>query len=330
MSVVLALLGIAYGSDAVSMSGMTTVTHGDQTPYLEFNIGEPGSLDAELNCGGQRWSLDQRVSQGDKVRLTLSGIVEGVHDCTGSMGMTLDRGETLGQGLTLKVSSLGLITWTISYDTDYDLDNKRFVAHSSRPLVAATASYIGAGGKQVDFAEGDLSDPSAPVFSWVTADTIVKVVVEGLDATNFKGILEVFPYFYNIPHDDPVFGTGSDAIGAEQVPKLEDTWGKIVEQFELYGSVIEMDLYVAGYTDTMGAAGSNQALSERRARSIAGWFKRRGFQGKIYYQGFGESALAVETGDNVDEVQNRRVVYCMGNQTPPTSKTLPRANWKRL
>jgi len=229
MSLVFALLGMAYGSDAVTMSGMTTVTHGEQTPYLEFLIGEPGRLQAELSCGGQSWKIDQQVSSGAQVRLNLTAIAEGVHSCTGSMGMQLDRGESLGQGLTLNVSSLGLVTWTISYESDYDGDNKRFVAHSSRPLVAATASYIGAGGKQVDFANGDLSDPSAPVFSWVTADTIVKVVVEGLDASNFKGILEVFPYFYNIPHDDPVFDTGSDAIGAEQVPKLEDTWGKIVE-----------------------------------------------------------------------------------------------------
>ncbi len=158
----------------------------------------------------------------------------------------------------------------------------------------------------------------------------MKVVVEALDESNFKGILEVFPYFYSIPHEDPVFDSGSHAVNASEVPKLDDTWKKIVEQFELYGSVVQMDLYVAGYTDTQGDAGSNQGLSERRAKAIATWFKQAGFKGRVFYQGFGESALAVQTGDGVDEIANRRVVYFLANQAPPPSADVPRSNWRGL
>ena len=59
-------------------------------------------------------------------------------------------------------------------------------------------------------------------------------------------------------------------------------------------------------------------------------FRSQGFQGSVFYQGFGESALAVQTGDGVDEVRNRRVVYFLGNQQPPPNPDIPRANWKRI
>ncbi len=321
---------LAHAANVIDMGAMTTVTHGEQAPYVEFHVGEPGELSAELTCGGRTWRLDQRVSQGQTVRLELTGIAEGVHDCAGSMRFALDRGEEVSQSLALNVASLGMIRWNISYAEDFDHAGKAFTAHASRPLVAARARFLGAHGKQVDFAEADLSDPLAPRFAWTTGETVVKIEVEGEDAHGFRGLLEVFPYFYSIPHEDPVFDSGSHAILPSEEPKLRDTWAKIVEQFELYGSVIEMDLYVAGYTDTVGSAASNQALSERRARSIAQWFRQAGFRGAVYYQGFGESALAVPTGDEVDEIRNRRVVYFLANQPPPPSRDVPRSDWRKL
>ena len=97
-----------------------------------------------------------------------------------------------------------------------------------------------------------------------------------------------------------------------------------------YGSVVEVRLYVAGYTDTVGAAAGNQALSERRARAIATWFRNRGFTGAVQYQGFGESVLAEPTADEVDHAANRRALYILAAQTPPISTALPRSAWKAL
>ena len=66
----------------------------------------------------------------------------------------------------------------------------------------------------------------------------------------------------------------------------------------------------------VGDAGSNEKLSLDRARSIAGWFKKAGFPGDIYYAGMGERGLAVATGDNVDEAKNRRAVYTLAATSP--------------
>lgn len=324
------LLAAAHAANVIDIGAMTTVAHGHQDPFVQFTIGSPGQLSADLTCSGRTWSVNQRVDDGDVVKLELTGIAEGVHDCDGQMRFALDRGEEVTQVLSLNVASVGAIGWNIAYDKDWFREQKRFVAHASRPLVEATANFVGAHGKQVDFARADLSDPMNPAFTWTTTDTFVKVEVEGLDQNNFKGLLEIFPYFYNIPHEDPVFASGSHTIDASEVPKLQDTWRKIVEQFELYGSIVQMDLYVAGYTDTQGDAGSNLGLSQRRAQAIGQWFRQQGFKGKIYTQGFGETAPAVATGDGVDEIRNRRVVYFLANQAPPPGPDVPSANWRAL
>ena len=90
-----------------------------------------------------------------------------------------------------------------------------------------------------------------------------------------------------------------------------------------------VNLYVAGYTDTVGDAASNLRLSTSRAKSIAVWFQAQGFDGHIYYQGFGEKVLAVPTADNVDEAQNRRSLYVVA-ATPPVSASFPGAQWTKL
>jgi outer membrane protein OmpA-like peptidoglycan-associated protein len=96
-----------------------------------------------------------------------------------------------------------------------------------------------------------------------------------------------------------------------------------------YGSVVDIELFVAGYTDTVGSTASNQGLSERRAEAIAGWFARRGFAGPIWYQGFGESVLKRATPDETDELVNRRALYLLAAEVPPPSAELPHRNWRK-
>jgi opacity protein-like surface antigen len=65
---------------------------------------------------------------------------------------------------------------------------------------------------------------------------------------------------------------------------------------------------VSGHTDTVGPAQYNQALSMRRAESVAGELERRGIpRSDMVLQAFGFTRLLVPTGPNVREPQNRRV-----------------------
>lgn len=65
---------------------------------------------------------------------------------------------------------------------------------------------------------------------------------------------------------------------------------------------------VSGHTDTVGSAAYNQALSMRRAESVAAELAARGIpRSEMVLQAFGFTRPLVPTGPNVREPQNRRV-----------------------
>ncbi len=91
---------------------------------------------------------------------------------------------------------------------------------------------------------------------------------------------------------------------------------------------IDVQLYVAGYTDTVGSSEDNRRLSEARARSLARFVQGEGVGIPVLYQGFGESALAVPTEDNIDEAQNRRAIFVLGAGEPAETAAYPGSRWR--
>jgi outer membrane protein OmpA-like peptidoglycan-associated protein len=66
---------------------------------------------------------------------------------------------------------------------------------------------------------------------------------------------------------------------------------------------------VEGFTDTSGPHDSNMILSQARAEHVADVLVRHGIKpARITARGYGETRLAVRTGDGVREPRNRRVV----------------------
>ncbi|MXO60590.1 OmpA family protein [Altererythrobacter salegens] len=106
-------------------------------------------------------------------------------------------------------------------------------------------------------------------------------------------------FLVNLP--DVTFPTGSSSISASFQATLDQVAANLVQ----YPNSL-VDVY--GHTDTVGSSSSNQALSERRAQSVANYLTSRGVAAsRIRWQGFGETQLKVQTGDNVNEPLNRRV-----------------------
>jgi len=87
-------------------------------------------------------------------------------------------------------------------------------------------------------------------------------------------------------------------------------------------------LYIAGHTDTVGAAAYNLNLSRRRAQSIAGWFRKNGLRIPIAYEGYGGIRAAGGHADNTDEPRNRRVDYILSVEDPILKATEFQAVWK--
>ena len=60
------------------------------------------------------------------------------------------------------------------------------------------------------------------------------------------------------------------------------------------------------------------------------WLANHGVTIPIYYHGFGEDWLAEVTADGVDSEANRRAIYMVGANPPPSGAGVPPARWLRL
>lgn len=138
------------------------------------------------------------------------------------------------------------------------------------------------------------------------------------------------PWFLDIPHDDVLFASDQSSIGATEEPKLEAVLTQLRDVVDKYGDLVPVKLYIAGCTDTAGDAAHNNDLSRARAKAIATWLRAHGYDKPIFYHGFGESWLAVGTGDGVDNPSNRRAVYMVGANPPPGGSGVPSVSWTPL
>ena len=122
-------------------------------------------------------------------------------------------------------------------------------------------------------------------------------------------------FYIEVPHEEVEFESGKWTIPKEQEAKLEKPLSLLKEAQAKYAELMNVSLYVAGHTDTVGKAKDNQRLSERRAQAIADYFIAHGLtKMPIFVRGFG--ALAVKTADNVAEPRNRRALYIVSSFVP--------------
>lgn len=174
------------------------------------------------------------------------------------------------------------------------------------------------------------------VIKWDSPANVFMVEVRGED--QFGRFVEDrrVPYSADIPHTEVNFDSGKANIKPGEMPKLDEAIAVAFHELDALDRVNEAvqanltpQLYIVGYTDTVGNAGKNQTLSLGRAKAIAKYFYDQGFWAEIYYQGMGERGLRVETDDNVDEVRNRRALYLIAFQKPAGGGQIP-GSWTKL
>lgn len=235
------------------------------------------------------------------------------------------EGATLDD-LELKVQKAGV---------DLDGHTLRFTA--SRPIAKAAVRVLGPGDAVLGEAEQDLGTVAAgrpATVRWTQRPGTVRLIeLRAWDEHGFWAGIEVRSVYVEPWEDRIYFAFGSDAVEASEKPKLDATLKRIEEALATarreVGDSLDLRLYVAGYTDTVGTPGSNQDLSERRARSIGRYFQSKGLAIPVFYQGFGESVLAVKTPDETENERNRRTVYVLSSQVP-VSELFPRTSWRKL
>lgn len=152
-----------------------------------------------------------------------------------------------------------------------------------------------------------------------------------LKVTDAKGYWigsQVIYFYLEIPHEDVAFATAKWDISKKEEPKLVQPLALLKEAVRKYAKLMDVKLYVAGHTDTVGKSRDNQVLSEKRAQSIANYFSTHGLSGiPIFVRGFGEGAPAVKTPDNTPEPRNRRAQYIISSFTPSVAGP---GSWRRV
>ncbi|MFH1811291.1 MAG: OmpA family protein [Pseudomonadota bacterium] len=174
--------------------------------------------------------------------------------------------------------------------------------------------------------------PNTPLtFRWEQKPgPVLRIVIKPTCSDGVFKEQHFFPWSYPIEHEEVRFASGSDVIAADEAVKLDASYQAIAQALAKYGKWGKPNLYIAGHTDTVADKGFNRDLSNRRARSIASAFKKKGLQVDVYYLGFGEEAPLVPTPDNTDEPRNRRAEYIISVNEPRVEIQGFDGHWNRL
>jgi outer membrane protein OmpA-like peptidoglycan-associated protein len=98
-----------------------------------------------------------------------------------------------------------------------------------------------------------------------------------------------------------LFATGSAELSAESKDLLAEIANRLTSQNLVSARVV-------GFTDSVGSEASNQALSERRAKSVAGFLESQGVPAdKLSQEGAGESNPVGDNETAEGRAANRRV-----------------------
>ncbi len=332
---ILALIALnaqpALAKDAVELQVMRKAQEGYDAPTLTVVANVSGQVEVSMRCGSKRYALSEAVKPGGTYPLAFEGLSRGHHACSGTLTLQASDGTAGEMPLSLEVDVLPPLELSVTKE-DLDIDGHTMSLRASRPLSWVAVEVLDDSGQRIGELVQELSGFDQVELEWDALDEgeVLKIVITARDTDQLAGKLELSPWHYNIPHEDVTFASGQWEVLPKEEPKLEQAWSDLQAVLAKYGSIVEVKLFVAGYTDTVGGAQANLGLSRSRARAIAQWFRSRGFTGPISFQGFGEQVLAVPTPDETAERANRRALYILAADEPPVSDDLPRASWSRL
>ncbi len=317
---VLALSSTAAAQDAIKMEIVRTGQTGQAPPaFVVHPQVTLADLTVEVRCGGLSETRGGAASPGTPVRIDLA-VPVGSHSCSGRLAIRGSDGSEGEMPLSFKIQMHAPLKVQVPRDS-VDLSGKSLSVVLDRNAKEVTVEVVGERGVVIGHghAGGGAWPAGQPInVTWTdSGDEILQLKVVGTDVDGFWGQVDLSPWAYEVPHEDVVFESGKAVIRADEEPKLESALAEVRKIAEKYGSIAKINLYVAGHTDTVGSSQTNRTLSKERARAIAKWYVTHGFEHPVYYQGFGESSLAVATPDETDEAANRRAAYIVAAEPPP-------------
>lgn len=334
LSLALAIPGTARAQDAVKLEVIKKGQAGVGYPAIVVLPQQDlADLAVRVDCGKTSAQRNGAASAGSRVSLELK-VPPGTWDCKGTLRIVGTDGSEGEMPLKFQVALVGGMQITVPREK-VDMAGRKLELVLDRPGRLVETTVYGEGGRELGKGitpiEGTPANTPVQVEWSAQPGDVFRIHLQVTDTDNLWAALDLFPWHYEIPHEDVEFASNEAVIRPGEEPKLVSA---LQEAFTVMGRFqmvdVPMNLYVGGYTDTVGDRSYNQALSQRRAEAIARWYRQKGFKGPIYFQGFGEAGQKVPTPDEVDEVRNRRAVYVLAAEAPAYSGDFPGTNWKKL
>lgn len=324
----------AAGPSDLGLEFKTAVAGNDSPALVINNKRDVRDLQVVLtDANGKRQTLSAKnLGAGSKKSLTFKH-GPGTLAYKATLQVKWGDGETSSFDVDFSATRVGKLAMDIKFD-DVDIDGRTVRARVNNPAASIELTVIGESGAEL-WSGRESFDPPVPAgdnLSLTWDEPREKVLFLQLKIWDIAGYwvgMKITPFSIEIPHDELVFDFGASVVRADQVPKLEVTWGHIQDALQKHGTLLDLRLFIAGFTDTVGDKASNRALSAARAHAIASWFRKRGLKIAIYYAGLGEEVLAKPTPDETEEQANRRAIYILSSHTP-AGKDVPPTDWRPL
>lgn len=329
------LVGLSPASaNDVDVTVMNKVLHGQDKPSITLTFNK-AVRDATVELKGigsrtQRYKIGKKRA-GRSFTATIEAPV-GQYEVRGNLSVVFTDGATGEMPLQFAVVVAAPMTIKVPYKRIFQTEG-RVEALLNRPANYCDATVLYENGARVQertVFDGASADEWLSIRWPIPAEmagrdhVVMKIKLDCFDIDYFSNGIELSPWWLEIPHDDVIFSSGSSVIEDGEIAKIDDVLPEIQSAIDKFGRLIPLALYISGHTDTVGDAGANKVLARQRAQSIARYLKRAGVRVSLHYRGTGETELAVETGDNVDEPRNRRARYILSNGAPD------RHSWKQL
>ena len=324
----------AASADAIDVQVKNRAAMGQGYPEVHLAILEP--------IAGFRLQLKR--SNGEKIDVKgggKPGVVrvidltqpEGTFSYEGTLTINLPNGTQASMPLKFDASLFGPLRMTVD-------EKKLDLEHQSLEL--SLNHYAGKAQLRVIMDTGDVAfdgeipfngeAPGTPLkVTWPKAPgKVLTIALKAFDTETFFTGTELSPWSYDVPHDELNFDTGKWDIRPSEQGKLDKAASTIRDVVMKVGRHVDLKLYVAGCTDTVGDKAMNKTLSLNRAKSIANYFRKEGIRLPIFFDGFGEDALLVGTPDETDEQQNRRAMYIVSVNLPNLKGLSVTPRWQKL
>lgn len=324
----LVLLSAALGAqparadDAVSVELVGKALVGHDRPRLVVHVNAPvAGLTLELQRSDGK-SLRQnagRLGAGAQKAFALDQ-PEGTFHYVGRLVAKFPRGAPSELVLTFDASLYGPPELEVKDDA-VDLAAHTCTIAMKRDPETLHVKVFGDDGAVIDEVNQSVQDKKAGeplVARWeqLPGAVVIRVAVRAEDRHGYFRDVDLFPWKVEIPHEDVLFDSGKSDVLAAERPKLDAAYDELAKAIARYGKVVAVQLFVGGFTDSVGDGASNQHLSEARALSIARYFRQKGARLATHYAGFGENGLLVPTPDETPEARNRRATYTIAVEPP--------------